>query len=81
MFIHTYTENAKPWEKQATEWHVAVFLSTKENRIEIMNWCYDTFGPPVNPKTGQTRWKNGITWGEAIFKQKKDLEWFVLRWS
>ena len=81
MFIHTYTQKKLPHE-EGIEWYVASFKTPGENRKEITKWCYNTFGAPgVNHNTHQTRWKDSINWGEAIFSRKEDLEWFVLRWS
>lgn len=82
MFIHTYeTQNTNAaWSDY--RWHVAAFKTPKENRAEIIRWCYRTFGPAGRPKGArETRWKDGIRFGEIYFKNQSDLAWFVLRWS
>ena len=48
---------------------------------EMLTWCVDTYGP--TPKDGvwtpSARWysNNATFW----FKEHKDLEWFIVRWS
>ncbi len=80
MFIHTY-EQQPDWRIK-TAWLVAAFMTPKENRKEITKWCYKTYGAPgMNTFTKQTRWKDSIQYGEVYFRDEKDLEWFVLRWS
>jgi hypothetical protein len=48
---------------------------------EIENWCAVNFGD--HPKDGM--WTPGSRWyinnGKFWFRNKKDLEWFILRWS
>lgn len=73
MYIDSYDFN---------DWHMAAFESKKEGRAEMTKWCYHTFGPPgFRHLTHDTRWKDGIQFGEIYFARKQDLEWFVLRWS
>ncbi len=80
MFVHTY-QHQEDW-RDPVPWHVAAFLTPKENRKEITRWCYKTFGiPGMNHLTKQIRWKDSIQYGEVYFINQKDLEWFVLRWS
>lgn len=82
MFIETYeTQNTNAdWSDYG--WYVAAFETPRENRPEITRWCYKAFGPAGRPKgAAETRWKDGIRFGEIHFKHKQDLEWFVLKWS
>lgn len=73
MFIHSYEFN---------NWHMATFESIKEKRPVLTKWCYEVFGPPGHQHlTHETRWKDGIQFGEIYFARKADLEWFILRWS
>jgi len=81
MFIHTYTQPTD-WRDNETSWHVAAFMTPKENRKEITKWCYKTFGPPgFRHLTHDTRWKDSIQYGEVYFSREQDLSWFSLRWS
>jgi hypothetical protein len=51
------------------------------NWFDMENWCIETFGP--TPKDGvwtpNARWyaNNAKFW----FREQKDLEWFLLKWS
>lgn len=60
------------------KWYVAEFdwVHTKE----VLEWCYYQFGPhPRNPDAW-SRWVN--KYSEKIhFRDAKDYEWFLLRWS
>jgi hypothetical protein len=67
-------------------YNVKPFSSINENITwdDIMTWCINTFGPSgteYNPGvwTPYERWyaNNSIFW----FRDKKDLEWFVLKWQ
>lgn len=47
---------------------------------EISQWCYDTYGKPGDPFTGDAeRWylNNSAYW----FRTEEDLMMFMLRWS
>lgn len=48
---------------------------------DMENWCKSTFGdtPSDGVWTPNARWymNNGKFW----FREKKDLEWFVLKWQ
>lgn len=82
MFIHTYeTKNYNIQEPEIEKWYVAAF-TTPKNYYEIAEWCHQIFGPSgLNSLTHQTRWQDEIFYGEVYFRDEKDLEWFVLRWS
>jgi hypothetical protein len=41
----------------------------------VMDWLYHTYGPPVKGD----RWDMHGGW--IYFRDKKDAEWFQLRWS
>jgi hypothetical protein len=56
-----------PWE-----WY---YSPQGEEFHEVMLWCYDTYG---NPSSG-SRWDCYGGW--MRFRDKKDAELFVLRWS
>ena len=48
---------------------------------DMINWAFETYGP--TPTDGI--WTSGARWyvnnARFWFKDKKDLEWFILRWS
>ena len=51
---------------------------------EVESWCIDSFGPSGTEDrpgawTPYERWyaNNAILW----FRDKKDLDWFILRWA
>lgn len=80
MFIHTYDLKKDVDGSGGGPWHVAAFASPT-NYYEIAEWCNKVFGPGGYHDTPQARWKDDIFYGEAWFKNKEDLEWFVLRWE
>lgn len=47
----------------------------------VVLWCAAQFGPPQSPKHEiKRRWrKSGIT--VFHFREKKDRDWFLMRWS
>lgn len=47
---------------------------------ERIDWCVETFGPPPKNPDAWTRWYlSGLT--KLKFRDSKDYEWFMLRWS
>ena len=53
-------------------------------RAEIKAWCRLAFGKPglwdhVNMMP--PRWSDDITWGRVSFRDRRDLDWFLIRWS
>lgn len=68
MFIHVYA-------KLDSKWLIAAFAAGRQSRDPMRSWCYDMFGTPG------VRWRDEIDWGEIGFKDHRDLELFVLRWS
>jgi hypothetical protein len=83
MFIHTYSIQKDVLHDDNSLWYVAAFETLPQDKIIDMTvWCVDSFGNPgFNHLTYQTRWNNGIRYGEIHFDRKSDLEWFMLRWS
>lgn len=61
-----------------SNWYVADFDWV--HQAEVLEWCSQQFGPhPQNPDAW-SRWCNHYS--ERIhFRDAKDYEWFVLRWS
>jgi hypothetical protein len=52
---------------------------------EMYSWCRDNFGLPSQYRSDfridDARWWNGIAIGEILFRDKRDLMMFLLRWS
>ena len=69
MFIHVYNEH---WNQGH---YVAAFRAGVDTLAEIKQWCYATYGNPGH------RWIDNVHFGEALFNNQQDLEWFLLRWS
>ncbi len=46
---------------------------------DMMTWMIDTFGPSPGIKEANARWyvTNEMFW----FREAKDRDWFILRWS
>lgn len=61
-----------------SNWYVAEF--DWEQQDEVLEWCTNQFGPhPIRPDAW-SRWCN--KYSEKIhFRDAKDYEWFMLRWS
>ena len=60
--------------------------SLKNEISEIHQWCYNNFGPGLGTyrfknSSSIYRWINNIEFGEVKFSDKKDLDWFVLKWN
>ena len=52
-------------------WTEIVFkYKNPKHAVDIMDWCWVTFT--------QNQWKR--LGGSFVFKNKKDAEWFLLRW-
>jgi hypothetical protein len=59
-------------------WYVADFDWVHHG--EVLAWCKQQFGPHPNNPDAWSRWYN--KYSEKIhFRDSKDYEWFVLRWS
>lgn len=57
--------------------YVVAFLASVPERREIQSWCFKTFGYP-----GETmRWIDHSIWGEVLFNDRADFNWFMLRWA
>jgi len=67
-----------------TDYYTAEVINAGTLWDEIMPWMNDNFGPAAE-KITPGLWREGSCWflnrGEFWFKNKKDLDWFVLRWS
>lgn len=59
-------------------WYVAEYNWT--DQIEVYEWCTQQFGPHPMYPDAWSRWYN--KYNEKIhFRDTKDYEWFMLRWS
>ena len=59
------------------QYYVASFLASPQEKREILAWCVNTFGSPVET----VRWTDRVIWGEVYFNNESDFNWFMMRWS
>lgn len=59
-----------------------VKFNTFDNVVEVFKWCEQAFGHR-NEKYDNPRWYGNTSWssGNFQFRDKKDAEWFILRWE
>lgn len=61
-----------------TNWYVADF--DPQYYFQVEEWCKEQFGPHPRYPDAWSRWVH--TYEDQIhFRDAKDYEWFVLRWS
>jgi hypothetical protein len=61
-----------------SKWYIAEFNWGQQT--EVLEWCTQQFGSqPENPDAW-SRWCHR-SWTEIHFRDEKDYEWFILRWS
>jgi hypothetical protein len=71
-------KKVKQYKFSRAEWYVAEFDWVRQ--AEVLAWCRQQFGPHPNNPDAWSRWYN--KYSEKIhFRDAKDYEWFVLRWS
>jgi hypothetical protein len=59
-------------------WYVAKF--NIKDYTDVVHWCREQFGPhPRNPDSW-SRWRHEYE-DKIHFRDAKDYEWFLLRWS
>jgi hypothetical protein len=61
-----------PFKQYPWRWY---YSPQGEEFAEVMLWLYDTYGSPIR----NSRWD--INRGWISFADKKDADWFILRWS
>ena len=73
-------KNSKYQFSRAKWYEVHMMFKSYAPIQERIDWCVETFGPlPKNPDAW-TRWYlSGLT--KLKFRDSKDYEWFMLRWS
>jgi hypothetical protein len=71
---------APKYKFSRAKWYeVHLFSKSWDPVQERLNWCEQTFGPqPKNPDAW-SRWYTSFT--TLRFRDSKDYEWFMLRWS
>jgi hypothetical protein len=61
-----------------SNWYVAKF--NIKDYTDVVHWCREQFGPhPRNPDSW-SRWRHEYE-DKIHFRDAKDYEWFLLRWS
>lgn len=63
------------------KWHeVNMMFKSYDPIQERIDWCVENFGKPPNVPDAWSRWYlSGLT--TIKFRDSKDYEWFMLRWS
>jgi hypothetical protein len=71
---------ASKYQFSRAKWYeVHLFSKSWDPVQKRLNWCEQTFGPqPKNPDAW-SRWYTSFT--TLRFRDSKDYEWFMLRWS
>jgi hypothetical protein len=71
-------KKVKQYKFSRAKWYVADF--DWKHQDEVHEWCYHQFGPhPQNPDAW-SRWCHKYQ-GKIHFRDSKDYEWFMLRWT
>ena len=59
-------------------WYVAEFDTQYYSEVEV--WCAEQFGPHPKRPDAWSRWVHKYE-DKIHFRDEKDYNWFVLRWS
>ena len=78
MKIEIIFEPGKYPYRAEVNWH----YTATWNSVEVYNWCEQNFGHR-NDNYENPRWYGNTQYftGNFRFRDKKDSEWFLLRWS
>jgi hypothetical protein len=69
---------APKYKFSRANWYVAEYDWVYQ--AEVLEWCKQQFGPHPQHPDAWSRWYN--KYSEKIhFRDSKDYEWFILRWS
>ena len=60
------------------DWYVADF--NYKDYDEVRKWCTETFGKEDTFPNAWSRWQHRFE-HQILFRDSKDYEWFILRWS
>jgi hypothetical protein len=71
-------KKVKKYQFSRAEWYVADFAWAHQG--EVLAWCSQQFGPHPQRPDAWSRWSHKYQ-GKIHFRDSKDYEWFVLRWS
>ena len=69
---------APKYKFSRSKWYEAEFSWGKQT--EVLEWCTQQFGPQPENLDAWSRWCHR-SWTEIHFRDVKDYEWFLLRWS
>jgi hypothetical protein len=77
IFLPMFSTKPK-YKFSRAKWYEAVFDINKYT--DVVQWCTEQFGPhPRNPDAW-SRWNHKYE-DRIYFRDSKDYEWFILRWS
>jgi|694.fasta_scaffold59867_10 hypothetical protein len=71
-------KKVKKYQFSRAEWYVADFAWAHQGKV--LAWCSQQFGPHPQRPDAWSRWSHKYQ-GKIHFRDSKDYEWFVLRWS
>lgn len=71
-------KKVKQYKFSRANWYVAEF--DWRNSSEVNEWCTQQFGPHDKYPNAWSRWQR-IYDEKVHFRDAKDYEWFVLKWS
>lgn len=80
-YIHSIPKSmTEPKYKFSRKWYtVPLGKMDWKKTVDCLDWCEKTFGQqPKNPDAW-SRWQ--IKFSSIHFRDSKDYEWFMLRWS
>lgn len=76
----TYGKNRSKYKFSRSMWYT-VNISVYAEYVETIKWCEENFGPlPKNPDAW-SRWFTDGWRNRIFFRDEKDYNWYMLRWS
>lgn len=78
VFYAPYIPTISKYKFSRAKWYVADY--NWQDYTEVIEWCEQHFGPHPKHADAWSRWHDKYN-GSILFRDEKDYEWFVLRWS
>jgi hypothetical protein len=77
VFHEPYVSESK-YKFSRAKWYEASY--DWKYYTEVIEWCEHYFGPHPKHADAWSRWHDKYN-GSILFRDEKDYEWFMLRWS